>query len=715
MYAHSENLKGERHLLKQHLEEVAKLSAKFADKFQSGPLGYVIGLLHDFGKFNPAFQDYLSGKISKRLDHSSAGALLAVQKKYWEGLAFVVMGHHGGLPSPTDVKQRLHEKLCDPRILEICKSADQLLDLPVRLPVPPLNSPLEVDLFLRMLFSALVDADFMDTEHHFNSDRAANRRRSYDLSALSQRFREDQEKKFSRCDPTPVNQIRAEIYQACLSAASWDPGIFRLTVPTGGGKTRSSLAFALEHAKRFQKSRVIVALPYTSIIDQTAQVYREILGAENVLEHHSAVMFNENEDNTLEGIWARLASENWDAPIIVTTTVQLFESILGNKPSACRKLHNLNHSIIILDEVQTLPTAMLGPILEVLQQLVDRYGVTLVLCTATQPALADAQSPYLKGLKGNIREIVPDPARYFHALKRVSYEWPEEPWSWERAAQEMRRFPQCLAIVNTKMDALALLGALDDPDAFHLSTLLCMAHRREVLDAIRERLTDGRPCRVVATQVVEAGVDLDFPFVLRAVAPLDRIVQAAGRCNREGRLPPEQARVVIFRPKTGKIPKKAYRSGTEITESLLRKREVELSSPDIFEAYFRQLYQVVNTDEKGINELRKQLNFPDVATRFRLIEDDSVPLLVRWPRWGSPVEELVAKLKTPHAMKRGDYRLLLRRLQPYLVNVRRWLLDGYQRQGLVRELPLGIWEWLGDYHETRGLCDKAIDPELLVI
>ncbi len=715
MYAHSENSKGEKHPLKQHLQEVAKLASKFADSFQSASLGYVAGLIHDLGKFNADFQEYLLGKRSAKLDHSTAGAVLAAQKKYWEGLSFVVIGHHGGLPTPSDVKQRLQEKGCDPRIREICAKADQLLSLPEPPSPPPLNSPLEAELFLRMLFSALVDADFMDTERHFDPERAASRRKSSDLFALSKRLREDQERKFAHCDPTPVNRIRHEIYKACLAASSASPGIFRLTVPTGSGKTRSSLAFALEHAICWRKNRVVVALPYTSIIDQTAQIYREIFGAENVLEHHSAVMPSESEENFLQEEWARLASENWDAPIIVTTTVQLFESLLNNKPSACRKLHNLAHSVIILDEVQTLPTSMLGPILEVLQQLVDRYGVTLVLCTATQPALADAQSPYLKGLRGVIREIVPEPPRYFHTLKRVTYETIREPWAWERVAKEMQHVPQCLAVLNTKADALALLDVLDDPEAYHLSTLLCMAHRREVIAVIRERLAKGKSCRVVATQVVEAGVDLDFPFVLRAIAPLDRIVQAAGRCNREGRLPPEQARFVIFRPKTGKTPQKAYRSGTEITDSLLKTAIVDLQAPDVIEAYFRQLYQVVNTDEKNINELRKQLNFPEVAARFRLIEDDTVPLVVRWPRSASPVEGLLDKLQARSGMKGGESRLVVRRLQPYLVNVRRWVLDGYQRQGLVRELPLGLWEWLGDYHETRGLCDKAIDPELLVI
>lgn len=715
VYAHSENSSGEKHSLKQHLAEVARLASLFAAKFQAGPWGFLTGMLHDVGKFNPAFQDYLSGKTIRGPDHSSAGAVSAVQRHYWEGLAFLLAGHHGGLPSFPDLKQRLREKSSEPAILEVCRKADHLVTLPEPPPLPPLTSSLQVELFLRMLFSALVDADFLDTERHFNPEKSEVREKPYDPAALARLLRADQRRKFADCEPNALNLARHEIYQACLEAAARPPGIFRLTVPTGGGKTRSGLAFALEHAVRHEKHRVIVALPYTSIIDQTAQVYRDILGDEHVLEHHSAVMPPESEADFLQDQWARLAAENWDAAVIVTTTVQLFESLLAHKPAACRKLHNLAHSVIILDEVQTLPTPVLEPILEVLQQLVDRYGVTLVLSTATQPALAEANSPYLEGLRGEIREIVPDPARYFQALKRVTYQRPPEPWPWERVAQEMRRAPQCLAVLNTKADALALLEALDDPEALHLSTLLCMAHRREVIAEVKERLINGASCRVVATQVVEAGVDLDFPLVLRALGPLDRIVQAAGRCNREGRLAPEQARVIIFRPEAGKMPQKAYRSGSEIAASILNQAEADLHSPAIYEAYFRQLYQVVNTDEKNINELRANLNFPEVAARFRLIEDDSVPLVVRWPRSGSPVEGLLARLQAQGGIKGGEARFLLRRLQPYLVNVRRRVLDDYQRQGLVRELPLGLWEWLGNYHEVRGLCDKAIDPESLVI
>jgi CRISPR-associated endonuclease/helicase Cas3 len=391
------------------------------------------------------------------------------------------------------------------------------------------------------------------------------------------------------------------------------------------------MAFALKHALVHGLDRVIVAIPYTSIIEQTADVYRNIFGETSVLEHHSAVITGHDGCDPLsyQDVWSRLASENWDAPIVVTTTVQLFESLFAHRPSACRKLHNIARSVLVLDEVQTLPPQLLTPILDVLQDLVEHYSVSVVLCTATQPALQDG--PYLKGLS-NIREIVPDPPRYFAALRRVHYTLPaaDERWDWERVAVEMRNTAQCLAIVNTKPDALQLLDALNDSTALHRSTLLCGAHRRDVLHEIRRRLDIGEPCRLIATQVVEAGVDLDFPLVLRAIGPLDRIVQAAGRCNREGRL--ASGRVVVFWPAEGKVPPGAYRTGTDTAISLLSRPQVDLHDPTLYRTYFELLYQAVETDVKGIQNLRQALDYPEVAQRFRLIEDDTAAVVVRYKR-----------------------------------------------------------------------------------
>ena len=282
----------------------------------------------------------------------------------------------------------------------------------------------------------------------------------------------------------------------------------------------------------------------------------------------------------------------------------------------------------------------------------------------------------------------------------MSYDCPREAWSWERVAQEMAAEPQCLTVVNTKKDALALLDALNDPEALHLSTLLCMAHRRKVMEGIKVRLATGQPCRVVATQVVEAGVDLDFPVVLRAMGPLDRIVQAAGRCNREGRL--SQGRVIIFQPAEGQIPPGDYRAGHDIARAMLNRPNVDLHSPGIYESYFRQLYQAVNTDKHRINELRQRLDFPEVAARFKLIEDDCVPLVVRYPKEGSPVDDLLWRLQTPGALLGGEARRLLRRLQPYLVNVRRGPLVRYQQAGSGRGAASGAVGVAGELSSGEG-------------
>lgn len=411
LYAHSPNEKGEWHYLGAHLKEVADLAEKFGSKFGAGELAKWIGLWHDLGKANPEFQSYLHRcvnepeKLHRGPDHKGAGAVLA--NRNLEPLTFPVAGHHGGLMNLSDLKTWLSERNTSSHIQEVLqKVSTQGLNLsPPTALTPPsfIKDSFEAEFFIRMLFSALVDADFLDTEDHFNADNKAKRGYFPSLSDLWQRFEKDQNKITGKADDQ-LNIIRNNVYLDCIKAAELPSGFFRLTVPTGGGKTRSGMAFGLRHAIKHEMDRVIFAIPYTSIIEQTADVYRDIFGKEAVLEHHSAVPYDDELDNIDDGTsWARLASQNWDAPIIVTTTVQLFESLLSNKTSKCRKLHNIVNSVIILDEVQILPTKLLVPILDVLRQLVDHYGITIVFCTATQPALED--SPYLKGIK-NIREIV---------------------------------------------------------------------------------------------------------------------------------------------------------------------------------------------------------------------------------------------------------------------------------------------------------------------
>lgn len=732
VWAHSRNTAGRRHELVDHLQSVARRAALFADKWNAGEIAYWAGLWHDLGKFNPAFQVYLKaceedpdGRHA-RVDHSSAGAVFAAQ--FWDALgfplAFPLAGHHSGLADLTDLKQRLHEKARAPEVQEALERARQAIaglepggDASRVFPSWAVASELSLEFFLRLLFSALVDADFLDTEQHFEPEKANGRAYATGLEALYEHLLMHQARISGRKDDD-LNRARHEIYQACLAAADEPPGIFRLTVPTGGGKTLSGMAFALKHAIRYGLERVIVAIPYTSIIEQTADVYRSVFG-DAVLEHHSALTLRDIAGEPSEAeIRAQLAAENWDAPIVVTTAVQLFESLFADRPARCRKLHNVARSVLILDEVQTLPVELLAPILNALQELCDHYGTTVVLCTATQPALDE--SPHLKGLR-NVREIIPAPARYFDTLKRVRYELPAEgeQWSWEQVAAEMRRELQCLAVVNTKKDARALLEALDDPQALHLSTALCGAHRRWVIKEVRRRLQDKEPCRLVATQVIEAGVDLDFPVVFRAVGPLDRIVQAAGRCNREGRLidkdgNPTFGRVVVFVPAEGGAPRGPYRSGIEEAAALLREKGADLHNPALYERYFRRLYQVTDTDTNKIQDLRRHWRFATVADKFRMIPNHTVTVVVRPP--AEVVEEPVSIDEMLTQIRfRGVTRDIMRRLQPYLVSVYAYEVARLERDGLLMSLSDGLYEWLGGYDRVVGLHEGPRNPDDLVV
>lgn len=704
VFAHSENAVGQRHQLVPHLRAVAELASGFANNFGAAELAYWAGLWHDLGKFQPAFQAYLANPVGGHgPDHKGAGAVQAAN--WMQPLALLIAGHHGGLPSVAELKSCwLPERAKSAEVADALRAAR--LHLPEIDPQRPASFPANfsskhaTELLLRMVFSALVDADFLDTEAHFDAAKSERRDGAPALDELWRRFESDQQAITGKGDSV-VNCVRHEVYERCLEAAEQAPGFFRLTVPTGGGKTRSAMAFALRHALAHGKRRVIVAIPFTSIIEQTADVYREIFGDDAVVEHHSALAVDDDRSPEAS-LWMRLATENWDAPIVVTTTVQLFESLFSNRTGRCRKLHNIANSVLVLDEAQTLPARLLDPMLDVMRELVDRYGATIVLSTATQPAL-DAGA-YLTGI-GNVREIVPEPGRLFRRLRRVCYEWPRagEKATWREVADEMRKAHQALAVLNTKADAAALLDELRDPCALHLSTLMCGAHRRDALRRVKELLRNGEPCRLVSTQVIEAGVDVDFPLVLRAIGPLDRIVQAAGRCNREGRL--DTGRVVLFDPEGGKLPPGEYTTGAQTTAGLLRSPNFDFDDPAVYEEYFRLLYQGVDLDAERIQAARESFNYPAVGERFRMIRDDTEPVVVRPEGHAAHVDQLLAALRSRSVQKA---RWVMRRLQPYLVNVHVRLVPTYREQGLIRDVMPDLWEWHGRYDSVRGLVAEHV-------
>ena len=708
------------HELKAHLGDVANLTEEFADKFNAGKLGYYAGLWHDLGKYNPNFQKYLdechsgAGSHIKKVPHAIHGAKLAWDLYKLTPLALLIYGHHAGLPQ----KVILESKLADPKHEEdykiTCANTEQELG---KLQIDEdfnslvrslLTDSYSYDLLTRLLFSCLVDADYLDTEEHFKPEQTIGRQQSIDLIHLWTKLEIDREQVIQAAEISSVNQVRREVYEACTAAAELPAGVFRLAVPTGGGKTLSGLSFALKHAIRHGLDRVIIAVPYTSIIEQTVNVYRDILGENAVLEHHSAANTEQfyaggkeetNDDARQQYAKARLATQNWDAPLIVTTTVQLFESLFANRPSKCRKLHNIVNSVIILDEVQTLPVGLLSPILSVLRELCDRYQVTVVLCTATQPAFT-GDTGYLKGLK-NVRDIIaPDLAvGHFQNLQRVNYELHVQGWLWSELIDDLisHQHHQALIVLNTRKDTLAVLDALnshsdnfDKANIFHLSTLLCGKHRREVLATVKARLKNNLPCILVSTQVVEAGVDLDFPAVYRAVGPLDRIVQAAGRCNREGKR--GLGRVVIFQPSEGKVPQGEYQTAVDETIRLLKRENLNLHDPSIFEEYFQCLYQS-GADIHGIQDLRKRLDFPAVAKEFRLIRDDTTSVIIEYD---DKVRKRLRELSY-RDINAGDYRFL----QPYMVSLRNY--EFMQGKELCPEIAPGLYVWGGTYHPVKGI------------
>jgi len=719
------------HDLEQHLLRTAKLAFLFAQTFGYGNAAFVLGLFHDLGKVNPAFQQYLQachrGEIQKSAPHAISGAaylwkLLLRQNSTTALLAMCVLGHHVGLDAEhaAIVKGgKLDRWWNDPVNDQLKRQMQTVLQhLKVKELERLSDGDLQRELRLRMLFSCLVDADYMDTESHFDPEQSNKRSQWIRPSDLWPIFRANQlqmmwKGRFSG----KLNRIRRQIYFSCVQLGSNPPGIFRLTVPTGGGKTRSALAFALRHAvmhKSHGFQRVIVALPYTSIIDQTARVYREIFGDHFVLEHHSQIELPENDQQGEDQVRQRLASENWDFPIIVTTTVQLFESLFANKPGKCRKLHNIARSILILDEVQTLPPELLEPTMDILRTLVNEYGVTLVLSTATQPAFD--KTPYLKAFQGcSITEIVPKFEEYFQSLERVEYQPIRQYNALSDLAEELAKpeRAQALVILNTRNHALRLHTELQKrgigKGLYHLSSLLCGAHRKHLLQEIFERLTSDAvlPVRLISTQVVEAGVDLDFPLVYRAMGPLDRIVQAAGRCNREGRL--QKGKVVIFDFPDNNSPPGAYRMGLDAAKILLSRNAPErLHKPELHAEYFQMLFRDVNLDKKDIQSYRRDLDYPKVAEKYQLIEN-TFSVVVPTYDSGEGERRLQDYLRRPSQQSR-------RRLMSYIVNLSVRDLGRDEIRECLQEVGKGLYRWNGGYDDKThcGIQGVVRDPADLI-
>ncbi len=644
-YAHSNKDKDQSQwqLLKPHLEDTAAAAAGFGKTFGAESLAYVAGLLHDVGKYSEAFQKRLEGQ-PLRVDHSTPGAVEAVRRFGPLGrlLSYIISGHHCGLPDwgsvvdESSLEARLIKHLDDYSafIREIDLPAPADIILPAL--VPNAGAGFCAQFLIRLVYSCLVDADFLNTEAVLDPEKVTFRCRQYSLNQLSQTLDLYLDDKTAKAQDTTVNRKRAEILASCRENAACEPGLFSLTVPTGGGKTLSSLSFALRHAVMYEKQRVIYVIPYTSIIEQNASVFKDVLGAENVLEHHSNFSYPQDTGEEAEaeysgdaGAITRLAIENWDMPIIVTTNVQFFESLFASKSSKCRKLHNVAKSVVILDEAQMIPTSFLEPCLSTIAELVTNYKTTIVLCTATQPAI---QKFLPKAL--NVNEIIDDPNGLYKVFKRTEL-YNLGDISDNELVARLRSSKQVLCVVNSKKHARLLYQSFKGEGAFHLSTRMCPAHRTEVLEEIKRRLKAGMVCRVVSTQLIESGVDVDFPEVYRSMAGIDSIAQASGRCNREGRL--QCGSVYVFWPEKHGMPRGWLSRTASLGGMVIDACEDPLGLEGVKE-YFRILYDVdaKELDSNGIltdiREQERQLKFPfrNIADKFKLIDDDTNTIIIPW-------------------------------------------------------------------------------------
>lgn len=695
-----------------HLNKVAWWAAKFAaEMFPAGPnresarqWGFLAGLWHDLGKFSPEWQTYLTSKTDPnttpptgKLDHSTAGAQHSVKAHPVLGhvIGYPIAGHHSGLLDGTSNGSCQAARLQKADIPDFSNAPPEVTAVPVP-SLPPFlkEDSFSLSFFIRLVFSSLVDADFLATEAFMGPERTDDRNRAPAnvLTSLADLID-------ARIDAFPppasediVNRQRRNVVEDCRQAAHLAPGIFSLTVPTGGGKTLSSLSFALRHAIASGQRRVIYVAPFTSIIEQNAEVIRDIIAPlvtedfEPLIEHHSSLSPEK------ESVRSRLATENWDAPIIITTAVQFYESLFAAKTSRTRKLHNIANSVVILDEAQSLPVDFLRPCLRVLQELSDHYHTTTVLCTATQPAIHYDAKEFPIGLK-DCREIIQDTDSLFAALKRVEVnslgDLPDAD-----LVERVASLPQVLCIVNRRKHAQKLFQSLGEADGnYHLSALMCPQHRSEILAEVRTRLTDGLPARVISTQLIEAGVDVDFPVVFRALAGLDSIAQAAGRCNRNGKLP-TSGTTYIFRPEDQR-GEAYFRETAQVAHQLIDLHPDLLGQEAIrhyFDLYYYQ--QSKRWDSKGIlDDFRLDRNSPklpfhfqfsEVAQKFRLIEDWQVPIIIPFD---DKARELLDQLRNPAIPL---HRQLFRALQRYTVQI----------PPRLRDENLGSIETLrdGDFH-----------------
>lgn len=695
----------------EHSRNTSMLCGHFADAFGAAKQGELAGLAHDIGKYSAAFQKRLQGNPAQ-VDHATAGmAECARQGQLFA--AFAVAGHHGGLPDGGSKTDHFDQPTFGGRMnkathgkLEPYDAWESELSLPSAPPPEGVSSQVEGMFFTRMLYSCLVDADFLDTEE-FMAGSPVPRGGGEPIHALEQKLLRHISGWFP--PKNPLDAQRCKVLERCLEQGDVQaPGLFTLTIPTGGGKTVASLAFALRHAKARGFRRVVYVIPYTSIIEQNAQVFRDILGEKNVLEHHSGVLYDIDQEADPERIRMAKATENWDKPVIVTTAVQFFESLFSNRSSKCRKLHNLAQSVIIFDEAQLMPVPYLRPCVFAIAQLIKHYNVSAVLCTATQPSLGRLFQEFLPGVAPV--ELCPSNLDR-DVFRRVTFRR-EGSLSWSELATRLNGLPQVLCIVNRKKSAQEVYALLEKEGSFHLSTLLCPAHRKAILAEIKDRLQSGLPCRVVSTSLVEAGVDIDFPEVFREEAGLDSILQSAGRCNREGKRPADESVVTVFQAEVA-VPA-MFRRNVDAGRFVLDQCE-QPDSSEAISCYFNTLLTTTGKSGQDIANILPLMDDPltlmpfrTVSERFHLIREDTRTVYIPWADGAELIDRLHSGERT---------RALFRALGQYSVAV-------YPKHSAVLD-QAGALELLEDgsgiladstlYSEDMGLTMEPEEGRFLAI
>lgn len=704
--------------IEEHRNQVADSARNFAEAFGSGSLAYMAGWLHDKGKERDSFQNYIrkvnglptNGNMVGEHDHAFVGGLIAAQKPLQSLLlANIIMGHHRGLYDADTLKNEIDRRAIPKEI--------KIDPLPTRLSSPHIQlQPKDLHHYVRMLFSCLVDADRLDTEAFMQPEQARMRGQGDSLPVLLERLEAKLSEFRSKDNDSKVNRVRNYVQQLCREESDQPRGIFSMTVPTGGGKTLSSLLWALRHAIHNGQKRIIIAIPYTSIITQTVKTLKDILGEQNVLEHHSEFDYDALTDERLREIY-QLAADNWDFPVIVTTNVQLFESMFSNKPSACRKLHNIVDSVIILDEVQTLPTTYLQPIVDAIGAYHRYFGVSFLFTTASQPVL----SGLIEGCNPNanfhglddVIELIPPSAKLHEKLRRVRLDIDDAPRTYDEIAKALSQHDRVLCIVNTRRDAKEVYKRLPKEGlTLHLSRMMCPDHVSETIKQITEALDDeaNKVVRVVATQLVEAGVDIDFPVVYRQEAGLDSVLQAAGRCNREGKRKLCVTHVFSL-AKEHNLPPGDISNANNARLNL--RQDSDWFAPKTMASYFKQRYSREETfDKRGIKGYLYHptaIMYETAAKAFRLIEDGSIPLIVVWKDSLGLVEQL---------KQQGPSYTLMKQLAKYSVNVYQSDFRALCQTGAVKEVIEGVFvvDQKAQYDEQLGLLiENQWEDKLLLI